>query len=57
MLSDLDGGLVGLSFNCQRLPDPQNRHVGQSAGLTVHAPTHTVVLSVFGLNTHKIQNQ
>lgn len=50
--SDLDGGLVGLSFDSEWLPDPKSWHVGQTATLTVHTPTHTVILSVFGLNTH-----
>lgn len=46
---DLYSGLVGLSFNSERLPDPQRRHVGQTAGLSIHTPTHAVVLSVFSL--------
>lgn len=50
--SDLHGGLVGLSFDSEWLPDPKSWHVGQTATLTVHTPTHTVILSVFGLNTH-----
>lgn len=50
--SDLHGGLVGLSFDSEWLPDPKSGHVGQTATLTVHTPTHTVILSVFGLNTH-----
>lgn len=49
--SDLDGGLIGLSFDSKRLPDPESCHVGQTATLTIHTPTHTVILSVFGLNT------
>lgn len=47
----LNSSLVSLSFNGKRLPDSHGRHVGQSASFSIHTPTHTVVLSVFRLNT------
>lgn len=54
--SDLNSGLVGLSFNGQWLPDAEDSHVRQTAGLPINTPTHTVVLSVFGLNTQTQHN-
>lgn len=54
--SDLHSRLVGLSFYSERLPDSSSRHVGQTAGLSVHAPARTIVLSVFGLNTQSSQH-